>query len=140
MNRSTPKKPNQRFFKIAAAGLFFLFICWTIFRADMGQSSVWVKNVRHIQHGDKAGHFLLYGMLAFLVNLALNNRRIRLGGIRVLLGALLVGTFAILEEFTQIALPSRNFEWWDMVCDIAGIWLFSHLAIRMDRLLQQWAV
>lgn len=134
MKPEPPKRSSRRIFTVAAATLFFLFICWTILRADLNQNSELVMALRHIKYGDKAGHFLLYGMLAFLVNLAFENRRIMVGRVRILLGALLVGTFAILEEFTQIALASRSFEWWDMACDVAGIWLFSLLALRVQKM------
>lgn len=137
MNSISPKT-YQKFFTTAAAVLFFLFICWTILRADLNQSSPLVKIIRQFKYGDKAGHFLLYGMLAFLVNLAFNNRRLAIMSFRPLLGAVLVGTFAILEEFTQIALSSRTFEWWDMACDVAGISLFSYLALRFEELKVNW--
>lgn len=130
MQTSAPNR-RQQFFAAGAAIVFFMFICWIILKADLNQNSELVKWIRHIKYSDKAGHFLLYGLLAFLVNLALNNRRIRIGNAFVLLGSLLVGTFAIAEEFTQIALASRSFEWWDMACDVVGIWLFSALAVRV---------
>ena len=39
--------------------------------------------------------------------------------------------FALLEECTQLALSTRDFELWDIYCDLAGIVLFSWLALRM---------
>ncbi|MEZ4995548.1 MAG: VanZ family protein [Saprospiraceae bacterium] len=134
MNLLPTKQMRRRILTTSTALLFFLFICWIIIRADLNQSSELVKTLRHIKYGDKAGHFLLYGTLAFLVNLAFNNRWIRITSFRILLGSLLVGTFAILEEFTQIALSSRTFEWWDMACDVTGIWLFSKLALRIEHI------
>ena len=50
-------------------------------------------------------------------------------GRNLLLGSVLVGVFAIGEEFTQIILASRNFELLDIACDLLGIGLFSYLAI-----------
>lgn len=122
----------KRFFWPAAAGAFLTFIFWIIFRADTGQPTALSSLVRHLPFGDKMGHFLLYGILAFMVNLALKNRRIMIYRWRWLLGSVLVLIFALLEECTQAALPTRNFELWDMVCDTLGIVLFSALALRFD--------
>lgn len=108
---------------------FLAFIFWIIIQADLGQSIAMGKLVRQLPYGDKMGHFLLYGMLAFLVNLALKNRKFPILGHQVLLGGLLVLVFALLEECTQLALSTRDFELWDMFCDLVGIVLFSWLAL-----------
>ena len=110
---------------------FLTFICWIIIQADLGQSIALSKLIRHLPYGDKMGHFLLYGILAFLVNLALKNRKLTIFGHQVLLGSLLVLVFALLEECTQMALSTRDFELWDMFCDLVGIVLFSWLALRV---------
>lgn len=98
--------------------------------ADLGQSSALTKYVRHLPFGDKAGHFLLYGMLAFLANLALDNKRVRVFSYRVLLGAVLVLIFAVAEEFTQIMLSTRDFELLDIICDLGGVICFSWLSLK----------
>lgn len=108
---------------------FLMFIFWIIIQADLGQSIALSKLVRQLPLGDKMGHFLLYGVLAFLVNLAFKNRQIALLGRPVLLGGVLVLVFALLEECTQLALSTRDFELWDMFCDLVGIVLFSWLAL-----------
>lgn len=109
---------------------FLMFIFWIIIQADLGQSIALSKLVRQLPLGDKMGHFLLYGVLAFLVNLAFKNRQIALLGRPVLLGGVLVLVFALLEECTQLALSTRDFELWDMFCDLVGIVLFSWLALH----------
>jgi VanZ family protein len=115
------------------AGGFFLFICWIIYTADKGQVHPLLQQFRVFPYSDKVGHFLLYGLLAFVVNLALSQRKIKLFSHHVPLGALLVGIFAILEEFTQIAFATRNFEWMDMLCDIVGIIFFSQISAWVIR-------
>jgi VanZ family protein len=122
----------KRFFWPTAAVVFLTFIFWIIFRADTGQPTALSSLVRHLPFGDKMGHFLLYGMLAFLVNLALKNRKLKVLGRSCLLGSVMVLVFALLEECTQALLPTRNFELWDMVCDTLGIVLFSAFALRFD--------
>ena len=91
-----------------------------------------LRQLRNLPYGDKAGHFLLYGGLTFLLNLALDNHRTKLFSRPVLSGSLLVGAFAVLEEFTQIALPTRNFELVDILFDLFGIITFSYLALRLN--------
>ena len=129
---------------ITAAILFFLFICWIILAADQGQDFFVMKQVRRLPYGDKGGHFILYGILTLLVNLALNNRVVRIGKRSFLLGALLVGVFAVLEEFTQLALVSRNFELMDIACDLIGILVFSYLSLffgkKLNRLKPGWKI
>jgi VanZ family protein len=121
----------RRFFWPTLALGFLFFICWTIFLADTGQKTFASSYVRHLPFGDKAGHFILYGLLAFLANLALDNKRIRVFSYRVLLGAMLVLTFAVLEEFTQIMLSTRDFELWDIACDLGGVACFSWLSLKV---------
>lgn len=123
---------KQLFWPILALS-FLTFIFWIIIQADLGQNIGFSKFVRQLPFGDKLGHFSLYGVLAFLVNLALKNRKIVVLGYKVLLGGLLVLIFAILEEFTQMALSTRNFELWDIFCDLLGVTLFSWLALRISK-------
>lgn len=111
---------------------FFLFICWIIYTADIGEVNPHLKRLKEMPYGDKVGHFMLYGMLVFLVNLALNGKRIGVFGRFPLLSVLLVSTFAIAEEFTQIAFATRNFELLDISCDLLGIALFAHLSERLN--------
>ncbi len=123
---------KQLFWPVLALS-FLTFIFWIIIQADLGHSIGFSKFVRHLPFGDKLGHFFLYGILAFLVNLALKNRKVAVFGHQILLGGLLVLIFAILEEFTQMALSTRDFELWDMFCDLAGIALFSWLALWVSK-------
>lgn len=110
------------------AVLFFLFICYIIVCADTGQSGHLTRHVRNLPFGDKAAHFLLYGTLAFLVNLAFNNTHWTFFGTAVLKGSALVLCFAIAEEFTQFFFASRSFEIADIICDLLGIYVFAKLA------------
>ncbi|MEL6657973.1 MAG: VanZ family protein [Bacteroidota bacterium] len=113
---------------VGAAVLFFLFIIYIIICADLGQAGFLAGRVRNLPFGDKMGHFLLYGMLAFLVNLAFSNARWRLAGWLVLKGSTLVVLFAVAEELTQIFLANRSFELVDILCDLLGIYVFGKLA------------
>ena len=54
--------------------------------------------VRALPYGDKVGHFLLMGMLGFVVNLLLKCKRWRIFGRRFLAGSVIVLLCVILEE------------------------------------------
>ena len=89
--------------------------------------------VYHIPHGDKVAHFLLMGTLSFLVNLALHGRTIHLHPSRpMLLGTLAVTLIVLLEELSQIFLPSRTFSLADLTADFLGIFLFGRLAAWLN--------
>ena len=50
--------------------LFALFIILIIVLADLGKLGI-LQTVNQIPMGDKAGHFILYGILTLLINLTL---------------------------------------------------------------------
>ena len=55
--------------------LFALFILLIIVLADAGILAHYVGFIYKIPFGDKAGHFILYGILALLINLAVFRSR-----------------------------------------------------------------
>ena len=117
---------------LAAAG-FFAFICWIIWLADTGRSSVFFDLVKMLPYGDKLGHFCLFGLLTLGSNAALQFRKARLGWIAVPLGSLLVLCFVLLEEFSQHFVPGRTLDLLDLLADSAGIALFTWLSFRLER-------
>lgn len=114
-------------------GAFFLFICWIIYLADSGQDSLFFQLVRAIPYGDKLGHVVLYGLLAFLLNLALRGRSVRWLGLELQRGALIVLAFALLEEATQAFFPNRTLDWVDILSDVTGVVMFSYLSLMVLR-------
>jgi hypothetical protein len=86
-----------------------------------------------IRGGDKAGHFVLLGGLAFTLNRALGGRSTRMGPIAVQLGGLLVALAITREEFSQMWIPSRTFDWGDLAANYAGIACADWLARRWLR-------
>ena len=85
-----------------------------------------VELLLRLPGGDKLGHFLLMGLLSFLVNLCVGlGRTGRHSMVTVCLGlTFLVG----LEELSQTWLEYRRYEVPDLVADIAGIFVFGFLA------------
>jgi len=110
--------------------LFALFILLVIVLADVGKLGI-LQTVNQIPFGDKAGHFILYGILTFLINLTLfqsaplQNRK-RVVVISGLTLALLIG----LEEFSQRNFASRTFDLIDLTASYLGVLFFSWLALR----------
>ncbi|BDS06213.1 hypothetical protein NT6N_12530 [Oceaniferula spumae] len=87
-----------------------------------------------IPAGDKLGHFLLFGGLSFIANWVLAGcvRCRRVADVRRhLLLTLVVWLLVILEECSQLYLPHRNFDRWDIVADSAGILFFAALAVGL---------
>lgn len=107
--------------------IIFLLIVTGIYLSNSGQGSVIVGFVKGLPYGDKAGHFFLFGGLAFALNYALQLRCFSLGVITLPLGSSVVLSFAIAEEFTQFYIPSRSFDLLDIYSDVAGVCLFTIL-------------
>ena len=105
----------HRWFPFAA---FLAFIIAVIYAADRHLARSFFGWVQSFPLGDKAGHFVLMGTLAFLLNRALAGRTIRPG---LQLGGAIVAVFVVAEELSQLWLPWRTFDCGDLVADFLGI-------------------
>lgn len=105
--------------------IFFLFICYVIFSADTSSMPDWMYVIYHFPNGDKLGHFILYGIMAFLMNVSFPNWSYRAGGITLPGGGLLFAVFSILEEISQSFFASRSSSWLDLTFSLLGIVVFS---------------
>lgn len=120
---------------------FFLFIAFIIYLADTADYNFAFRVIGQIPNGDKVMHGLLYGVMALLLNYGLKfSIEVRcplfhytplhkIVDTRPLvfmqLGAIIVLTFAGLEEISQYWLPSRTCDVFDFVADTVGVILFS---------------
>ena len=104
---------------------FFIFIGSIIYLADTADHNFAFTLIGHIPYGDKLMHGLLYGLMALLLNYGLNFKSYKLLGFHIQLGAIMVLTFAGLEEISQYWLPSRTCDVVDFVADTVGVILFS---------------
>jgi hypothetical protein len=112
---------------------YIAVIVLIVFLADR-QSTAFIFNwIREIPGGDKVGHFLLIGGLAFVVNYSLYCRTIVLRNHRLMLGSVVVAVLVTSEEFSQLYIHSRTFDFVDLLCDWAGIWAFGKLALRATK-------
>ena len=110
--------------------LFGLFIIAVIILADTGHLG-FLAFLYDFPNGDKVGHFVLYGILSFLVNLtflrALRTRDPkRVAVIVSLLLALAIGA----EEFSQRFFSTRTSSIMDLMCSYAGVALGAWLAYK----------
>lgn len=110
------------------AALFALFILAVIVLADMGRLG-FLRGLYDFPFGDKVGHFILYGILSFLLNLtflrsrpSLNSKRPAI--ILTLILALLIAT----EELSQRYFASRTFSMSDLLFGYSGVALGAWLA------------
>jgi len=113
--------------------LFALFVILIIVLADTGHLGI-LQTINRIPLGDKAGHFILYGILTLLINLTLfrsvpPHRRTRVAVISGLILALLIG----LEEFSQRNFSSRTFSLGDLTASYLGVVFFAGLAVRIKK-------
>ena len=107
---------------------YLVAILVLIVAADRGTLPRWVSLIRRIPMGDKVAHFGLYGMLALLFNLCLQSKTIVAGGVRCLLGSLVILVFTTLEESTQLFFQKRTFDLIDLCANLSGILILGRLA------------
>ncbi len=83
-------------------------------------------------YGDKVGHFLLFGLLSLLVNLAALERWRKSEAWHVVLGvSLLMAMLIGLEEFSQRFVPARTSSIWDLTASYLGVALFAWAALKI---------
>jgi len=97
------------------------FILWVIYLANAGATSVFFSFIQHIPFGDKLGHFGLFGSLTLLVLAATNGKSVGVSGQRWYIGSLIILLFVTAEEISQLYIPSRTFDVFDWLADVAGI-------------------
>jgi hypothetical protein len=110
------------------AVIYILILAGIVFLADWRDTQFLFRPVRRLPYGDKIGHFLLMGLFSLLLNLALKARTIRLWRVNVLLGTLIVLIVVVIEEFSQIFIRGRSFDYTDLIADLAGILIFGEIA------------
>ena len=112
---------------------FGLFILIIIILADTGHIGMLGK-VYDIPNGDKVGHFVVFGLLSFVVNLSVfeahplaDKRRL------AVVTSLILACFIGLEELSQAFFPRRTADIFDFLASCAGVTFFAWLAYRLKR-------
>ena len=128
---SEGSQPRLKRLTLAYAAALVLLVA----AADRGLlATSWLAGV---PAGDKVGHFLLIGSLAYLANVALDGRRLRWRRVSVPRGSALVAAAVLAEEISQLWIAHRAFELADLAADAAGIWVAGLIARRPRRLAAQ---
>ncbi|HNB41069.1 MAG TPA: VanZ family protein [Anaerolineales bacterium] len=114
--------------------LFTLFILAIIILADKNALPPFIHAIYDFPNGDKAGHFILFGLLNFILTLtflrALPNRTRS----RVALSVGLILALAItLEEFSQRYFSSRTFDLIDLTASYIGVLVGGWIAFRIKK-------
>lgn len=108
--------------------IYIFVIAGIVVLADNKGTQYLLKFGGGIPYFDKIGHFLLMGGFSFFVNLVLRVREFSLWKIRYLLGSFIVLIIVTIEEFSQIFISGRAFDWGDLVADYLGIFIFGEIA------------
>jgi polysaccharide biosynthesis protein VpsQ len=117
------KQPLWRWLAVG----FLLFMLAVAVAADMGILPLFIRKLYRFPGGDWAGHFVLYGILAWL-SAHVILRRVNLFGLKLPLSALLVFLLAALEELSQFWFPLRTPSLYDLAFGLLGIILGTWLA------------
>lgn len=112
--------------------LYALLVAGIVALADTPGTQYIFVGVRALPGGDKTAHFLVMGLLSFVVNLALAGRTIGVRHLALPLGTVIVLLLVTAEEFSQLLVKGRTFDRADLLCDVAGIAL-GHVAARLAR-------
>lgn len=107
---------------------FFMFILWVIYLANMGSSSIYFEFIRSIPYGDKLGHFGLFGFLTLAAIVGSKFKSFMVGKLQIYYGSAIVLLFVIVEEASQVFIPSRTFDFTDLAADVLGILLASGMS------------
>ena len=105
----------------------FVLIVVLIILADIDYRPYLIRMVEKAPFGDKVAHLTLFGLLAAMLNVALDFRKMKLGLLSLHVGSVVILSFAIAEEFSQLFLTHRTFDIWDMAADLVGIYLVTRL-------------
>jgi polysaccharide biosynthesis protein VpsQ len=115
------------------AGAFILGFAAIVVAADRGALPNVIRRLYDWPGGDKAGHVVLLGGLAFVVDLALRGRRVGAGPRAPLLGSVLVAAAITAEEASQAFFPGRTLSLVDLACSFLGIYLGGRAATALLR-------
>jgi VanZ family protein len=112
---------------------FTIFILAIIVLADTGLLPDMLHSLYDFPNGDKLGHFILYGILSLLLNLAFLSRP-GVNPTRTLWTVSLILSILIgLEEWSQSLFDSRTMDIVDLLASYAGVTVFALLAWWMRK-------
>lgn len=120
----------MKYLTLLAIAVFFCMSVLASLRPE------WFHFIYSLPGRDKSMHFLVSGVLTVLVVLGLSRSRFRGRSAGPLVCLLLTTLLVTLEEFTQLAIPTRTFAWLDLGYSYAGILVFGLVALLMMRFIR----
>ena len=109
--------------------LFSLLIVAIVVSANADQIPRPLEYLYDFPGGDKAGHFILFGILSFLLNKSALVMLPKRNPVRlVLTTSLLLSILIGLEEWSQSLFPARTMSLTDLFASYAGVLVFALLA------------
>lgn len=93
-------------------GLFVLVLSLLPFRSAPGSSFF------DIPYSDKVAHFVLYGILAFIMILETHHKYLTIIEYVIIISVCLL--FGGIIELLQMTLPQRSGEIWDLIANLSG--------------------
>jgi polysaccharide biosynthesis protein VpsQ len=123
-----PVNARRRLLKIFALVVlaFLVFLMWA---ADSGNLPNYAGFLYDFRYGDKVGHFVLYGIVAFFLSIAFP-RTFKVWRFQIPYVALFFLLFALGEEWSQMLFPRRSPDIIDGVCTALGILVGTWIARR----------
>ena len=117
-----------------ATALFALFILAIVLATNTGYFPGLLQPLYDFPGGDKAGHFILFGILSFLLNKSALTLFPKRSPVRLVLSvSLLLSILIGLEEWSQSLFPSRTMSLADLLTSYAGVLVFALLTIWLNR-------
>jgi len=113
--------------------LVIAFVLWVIFMANTGQDIWLFELTRKVPFGDKLGHFLVFGSLTLMANLATRGKQMRFKLGSIYWGSLSVLIFVTLEELSQYFVATRTLDLLDYLANLLGILCFTGLGRELMR-------
>ncbi len=114
------------------AVLFGALILAIIVLADTGRLG-WLGWAYGFPGGDKIGHFMLFGLLSLLVNMAAFEIRQQEDRVRLAVRAsVALASLIALEEFSQRWFPLRTSSVWDLTASLLGVAFFARVAVEIE--------
>jgi hypothetical protein len=107
---------------------FVLFLGLIFFWADRGSLPGPIVALYAFPQGDKVGHFVLYGLLSFLLCLGFPNLSLKIRGRSIPAGLLIALTVALVEEASQALFQTRTASLADLASGWLGALLFAWAA------------
>jgi VanZ family protein len=111
--------------------LFFVFIILVIVLADTDKLPHFIRAIYDFPNGDKAGHFILYGLLNFFFTSAFLSALPSKPRIWVALSVgLVLSIFIGVEEWSQQYFSSRTSSFTDLFASYLGVLVGGWIALR----------